>query len=190
MSTAMLDPLPRSAEQIMLREIQRRIREEFPDFGRLLLINPIKRNMFENMLIGLLHHASEPSVEQSIVKLQKAGYTVTRGTGGEARAPGVHKSSDAGRRLAITHGSHRHRMLAVWWDKGEEGATSEEACRLAGLPMRTCYWARATELQQAGYIETIENDEGEPLQRAGESGTPRKVFRITPLGSDTILSLV
>lgn len=190
MSTQTIEQLRSPYERALLHNVKRRVAEEFPDLGRELLSNPLKRNMFENMLISLLKHANEPTLEQCIVRVQKHGYSVMRGTGSESRQTGTFKAVDADNKIGINRNSQRHRMLNAWFDAGDVGLTSEEARRASSLSPTSCYWARATELMQGGYIEIVEDLGGEPVRRQGESGTARKVYRITPLGSETVQELL
>jgi hypothetical protein len=167
------------------------MQEEFPQFSRELLYNPLKRNMFTNMLLGLLKHMGEPTLEQCMVRVARSGYTITKGDGTEVRAPGRIKSADAKPRSTILNpGTLKFRLLSAFWDTGDDGLTAEEAQIRANLAPRSNYWTRVSELLDVGYLEVVEDAAGDPVVRNGESGAKRRVYRITPLGSQSITELL
>lgn len=77
--------------------------------------------------------------------------------------------------VKVRAGSQRAKMLNAFAYLVE--ATDEEAMeRAPGISLRSCWWKRASELRQGGYIE----DTGET--RIGSQGSARMVSRITSKG--------
>lgn len=72
--------------------------------------------------------------------------------------------------------SQKIRLLDVY-DNYDAPLTSEEAAKLAGLPMRSCFWKRCSELCiDLGYLA----DTGKT--RPGDAGSARIVYVITDRG--------
>ena len=63
--------------------------------------------------------------------------------------------------------------LLVAFTAHPEGLTDEEAATIAGLPIRSCWWKRCSELREAGLIEHTEQ------MRLGSAGCNQLVSRIT-----------
>lgn len=81
--------------------------------------------------------------------------------------------------VAVRAGSQRHRLLAAYVTQGGRLAlelTADQAMRRAGVPERSCYWKRVSELVAGGYLE----DTGQ--ERRGEQGSMQRVNRITAKG--------
>jgi len=71
-----------------------------------------------------------------------------------ARDTDPQTSRDATKNLAVRAGSQRWRMLNTYTHR--LGLTDAEAAEYAGLNrLGICFWKRASELRQAGYIEPV-----------------------------------
>lgn len=82
----------------------------------------------------------------------------------------------------IRRNSHRHRLLWVWH---RQDGTDADAATLAGLNRPgVCFWKRASELRQAGYIEPT----GETAIDS-DSGHERIVWQITVTGRRMIVKM-
>ncbi len=68
--------------------------------------------------------------------------------------------------------TQKDRLLAAF-AAHPEGLTDEEAATIAGLPIRSCWWKRCSELREAGLIEHTEQ------MRLGSAGCNQLVSRIT-----------
>lgn len=77
--------------------------------------------------------------------------------------------------------NQRHAMLYGFSLAGEDGYTDEQAAKAASLNLRSCYWKRASELRQFGYLESMK-DSGAPLTRKSDLGGMQQVWRITRAG--------
>lgn len=82
----------------------------------------------------------------------------------------------------IRPGTQRHKMLKAFeWDE----MTDSEAATLAGLNRPgICYWKRASELRQAGYIVPTGAERPDP-----DSGKNRAVWAITLIGINALEAL-
>lgn len=78
-----------------------------------------------------------------------------------ARSTDPETSRDAGDSLTrregplprITQNSQRHKLLHAYQLCGELAPISDaEAALIAGVPQRSCWWKRCSELRQAGFI--------------------------------------
>lgn len=82
----------------------------------------------------------------------------------------------------IRRNSHRHRLLWVWH---RLDATDAEAATVAGLNRPgVCFWKRASELRQAGYIEA-----SGITREDVDSGHDREVWRISVTGRAMIVKM-
>ena len=183
---------PRTAtadEKDALIRVNRELYERYPELRRTLM-DPLKRNGLHNILLSLMTAAPEHTLSQCIVRVAKEGYTVTVATGVELRAPGKTRGSDAKDPVAIMPGSQRSRLLAAYWDAGEAGLTSQEARDVSKVSPKSCYWKRVSELHAGGYLEVVEDEDGNELRREADTGGKQRVYRITPLGQERAEELV
>lgn len=82
----------------------------------------------------------------------------------------------------IRPGTQRHKMLTAF---GKGDMTDSEAALVAGLNRPSvCYWKRASELRQAGYIVPTGAERTDPA-----SGKNRTVCAITPTGIEALATL-
>lgn len=173
-------------EKEVLTTINRRLYDEFPELRR-TLIDPLRRNALHNLLIHLLKYAPEHTLAQCVVRVSREGYTVSVATGDEPREPGTTRGSDVAEpTVLIRPGSQLTRLLGAFWDAGDPGLTADEARERSGVPERSCYWKRVSELHAAGYIERLEDADGTDVHRQGDAGSPQRVYRITPFGLEAI----
>ena len=88
-----------------------------------------------------------------------------------------HATSIAGANsVAYRAGSQKERLLRAYRYAGADGLTDEEACVLAGISLRSCYWKRCSELREDGVIASLGRS------RPGDAGVPRIVCAITSDG--------
>lgn len=78
--------------------------------------------------------------------------------------------------------NQRHAMLYGFSLAGDDGYTDEQAAKAAGLNLRSCFWKRASELRQFGYILPVKNDDGTWLTRKSDLGGTQQVWRMTKAG--------
>lgn len=94
-----------------------------------------------------------------------------------------HASSISGARsVALRAGSQKARLLEAYataaWPLSDEDAAVE-----AGVPPRSCFWKRCSELRADGLIEVVRDDQGEPvLVWSDATSAWRNVCRITDAG--------
>lgn len=110
---------------------------------------------------------------------------VTERPGGPATsaAAGAAVRSREGQQVGeVRSGTQRHQMLAAF---GRGELTDSEAASLAGLNRPgVCYWKRASELRQAGYIVPTGAERADP-----DSGKNRAVCAITQAGVTVLAAL-
>ncbi len=68
-------------------------------------------------------------------------------------------------------------LLLAAFAKHPAGLTDEEAATIAGVPPRSCWWKRCSELRDLGLIEPT------GMMRVGSAGSKQMVSRITPNNS-------
>lgn len=107
-----------------------------------------------------------------------AGRAVTERPGdpGTSAAAGAAVRSREGQQVGVIRpGTQRHRMLQAFLGRA---LTDSEAATSAGLNRPgVCYWKRASELRQAGYIVPTGDERPDP-----DSGKNRAVCAITEAG--------
>lgn len=69
--------------------------------------------------------------------------------------------------------TQRERLYAAF-AKHPAGLTDEEAAVAAGVPIRSCWWKRCSELRDEGLIEPT------GVMRVGSAGSKQMVSRIVP----------
>ena len=88
-----------------------------------------------------------------------------------------HVTSVAGAQaVSYRAGSQKERLLRAYRYAGPDGLTDEEACVLAGISLRSCYWKRCSELREDGVITLTGRS------RPGDAGVPRIICTITEEG--------
>lgn len=92
-------------------------------------------------------------------------------------------SKQAAKDLTPRVGTQRMTMLRAYAYGGQ--LTDEEAADLVDLE-HTCYWKRASELRQGGFIAPVYED-GKLVTRKGKAGSPRMVCGLTDKGRAIIL---
>lgn len=102
-----------------------------------------------------------------------------------ARSTDPHTSHAATTAIRVKAGTQRHRLLAAFaQDAAEAGLTDEEAADLAdGVPYRSEFAKRCSELRMAGFIELcLYAGTSSPVTRKGVAGQERIVCQITDAG--------
>lgn len=96
--------------------------------------------------------------------------------GPKARESDPQTSHAAAEKILATRAGSQRWLLWEAFTLAMDGLTDEEACRDAGVSLRSEYATRCSELRNAGVITVT------GTQRAGDSGLMRDVSRITYLG--------
>lgn len=130
----------------------------------------------------------EPAVELTVADLREllTAALDREPRTGRARAADPATSHTAGRNVAVRAGSQRAKLLAAyrWVDREAKfGArahadlTDSEAQAQSGVPVRSCWWKRCSELRADGLIAYTGETRADAL-----SGEQRALSRITDLG--------
>lgn len=95
------------------------------------------------------------------------------------------ETSDIAGKGNATKESQCAALLKVWREY-PDGLTDNEAAERAELSLYggSCWWHRASDLRQFGYIRWATDHSGEYIKRAGDHGRPRRVSVITSVGMD------
>lgn len=92
-----------------------------------------------------------------------------------SRAAGADAEGREGAVFGVRPGSHRARMLVAYWN-APAGLSDVEAAEAAGLDLPgVCWWKRASELRQGGFVEPFGTI-------TGPNGADVMVCRITEAG--------
>ena len=93
-----------------------------------------------------------------------------------------HATSGAGAQAVARRApNQRLALLAQYPAAGETGLTDEEACKAAGLSLRSNYWKRCGELRADRCIEQ-QVVGGREVTRKGDAGVDQMVCTITGVG--------
>ncbi|AKQ07850.1 HTH DNA-binding protein [Mycobacterium phage Kinbote] len=83
--------------------------------------------------------------------------------------------------------SHKRLILEAFAAYGDRGATDFEAATRADLARPgVCWWHRASDLRDAGFIAWKTNPDGSRVTEPGPNGQPCGVSAITAAGRDAV----
>lgn len=77
--------------------------------------------------------------------------------------------------------TQRHAMLSGFSTLGKTGGTAEQAALAANVSPYSCFWKRASELRNKGFLEPVMR-KGEQEFRESRAGGFQSVWKITPEG--------
>lgn len=77
--------------------------------------------------------------------------------------------------------NQRHAMLSGFGTLGKSGGTAEQAAMAANVPAYSCFWKRASELRNKGFLEPVMR-KGEQEFRESRAGGFQSVWKISPAG--------
>lgn len=98
---------------------------------------------------------------------------------GRHRHPDWTTSVKGAESVAYRAGSQKALLLAAYKDAYPAGLTDEEAAIAAGLPMRSCWWRRCSELREDGIVAPL-TQAGELVTREGTAGAKQMVCVYVP----------
>lgn len=92
--------------------------------------------------------------------------------------------------VAPRAGSQKARLLIAYFDAGDKGIVSSEACINAGISLAAGYRARVSELRDQNLIEPVTDAAGTVLLGEGALGSSQTVDRITADGVRAVRTII